>query len=196
MASLIVAGFFLLLLLVPESPRYYITLHKYDKARTVLKRVALFNRNRSQGNFLFTSEQKRLLSSQDHERTKSEVKLEEEEVHYTLKKMCRRSNPFFSAMIIMPYLWFASVLLYYGITFSYSRLEGDIYVIGTVAGCTEIVAYLVIGFIADWIGRKPSIIIFFFMSGLGGVLYCFVYQYQIPDYVMLSAARFGAASVF
>lgn len=117
-------------------------------------------------------------------------------MEYSLKTLCRRSNPFFVPMLIMPFLWFSSVTQYFGINFSYDRLDGDPYINGTVAGCTEIVAYIVIGYIADCIGRKPSIIVFFAVGGVGSIVYCFVYGNQIPSYIMLSLARFGAASVF
>ena len=80
-------------------------------------------------------------------------------------------------MLVMPVLWFSTVMLYFGINFSYDKLSGNVYVNGIVAGSSEILAYIVIGYLADCTGRRPLTIIFYIVAGLGSVAYCFVYNY-------------------
>lgn len=54
-AALIVALFILTLILIPESPRFLVTQHKYNLAWKSLKWVAKINRKPSPNNLVFNS---------------------------------------------------------------------------------------------------------------------------------------------
>ena len=96
----------------------------------------------------------------------------------------------------MPVLWFSTVMLYFGISFSYDKLAGDPYINGVVAGSSELLVYVAIGYFADRFGRKPLNVFSYTIGGFGAVIYCFVSDYQAAAYLMLILARSGAASAF
>ena len=99
-------------------------------------------------------------------------------------------------MLIMPVLWFSRVMLFYGISFSFDKLAGDPYINGLVAGSSDMVVYIAIGYLADCFGRKPLNVFFYTIGGVGAVIYCFVSKYQAAAYVMLILARSGGSSTF
>lgn len=94
-------------------------------------------------------------------------------------------------------LWFAVSIIGYGILFSLGSLQGSIYINGYINAGANLGSYFVSGPMANWIGRKESMILFFFIAGVACVLYNPLSSLGLTSsYICLVLGTFGSTSVF
>ena len=93
-------------------------------------------------------------------------------------------------------LWFIGELIYYGINFGIKDLSGSIFINSMIVFSAEILAYIGSGILADWIGRKSTMILGFLLIAGFGVLYVIlVAHWAIGGYVTLLFVKLGASTV-
>ena len=65
-----------------------------------------------------------------------------------------------------------------------------------MSGISEVVGYIISGFLADWMGRKWATSLCFGIGGVGCILYTFLQDYDAASYVFLVMGKLGAAATF
>ena len=69
---------------------------------------------------------------------------------------------------MVPFIWFAVTFIAYGITYSIGNFPGSIYTNGYLTALAHVVPYYWAN--GEWLGRKKSMILGFFISGLASLL--------------------------
>lgn len=96
----------------------------------------------------------------------------------------------------MPFLWFVSDVISFGLAFSINSLEGDVYFYGIILGSACIVVAATIGFIAEGIGRKFSYFLVFAINVIGSLCYQFLSFSNFLRYFFIFIAKLGANGAF
>ncbi len=155
--GIVVVCFFSVLLFLPESPRFYMAHRKFNRARAKYSQVARCN-NRPPLTNLLQGE------------LSSEGVLEGQRVN--ICDLWRGHSVRDRAiLIVMPFFWFVSDVISFGLAFSLNSLEGDIYLYGIILGSACIVVAMTTGSIAEWIGRKPTYALVWILNISGSLAY-------------------------
>lgn len=99
-------------------------------------------------------------------------------------------------LFVVPILWLAGDITSYGIQYGLNHLEGSLYTNGKLLGVADFLACFSVGLISNCWGRKPAIMIMWFLAALGCILYHFFKDYSIWGYVCVTIGRFGANAAF
>jgi hypothetical protein len=82
-----------------------------------------------------------------------------------------RSNLVFSAVI-----WCALIVNYYIVAFYLKYFPGDIFQNSFTMAFSDIIAYLISGYVIRKLGLTRSVILSLFTAAVGSVLYVFLYH--------------------
>ncbi len=100
-------------------------------------------------------------------------------------------------LIVIPFIWLTVDMVYYGINFGLGELKGSIYINGILSGGAELVSYIFSAMMANYMGRKPAVILCFFISGFACIFYALATKGGLVlTYVCVLLGKFGAASNF
>lgn len=106
----------------------------------------------------------------------------------------------FSRFVIMCFAWFATSMGYYGLSFNAASLPLSIHLANIVSGATCIPAYLIAGFLVDWppCGRKGVVSGGFLMSGACLLASCFgtPFQLVVLYYVAVCSVSLSFAVIY
>ena len=94
----------------------------------------------------------------------------------------------------MTLIWIESIYCYYIISFQIKFIRGDVYTNATVSSISELISYIITGFILNKLGIKKTVCLLG-LSSLIGMLYIILVntndQYWLATFIL--AARFGVA---
>ena len=99
-------------------------------------------------------------------------------------------------MIVLPFFWMVSDIISFGLTFSLNKLNGDIYLYGIILGSATLVVAFSVGFVAEWIGRKPTFAILWILNILGSLAYQWLSYTDLLRYIFVFIAKIGANGAF
>ncbi len=97
---------------------------------------------------------------------------------------------------MIPLLWLAGDVTSYGIQYGINHLSGNLYTNGILLGVADFCACFSVGFISNCWGRKPAILIMWFLAALGCILYSPLHHNKTWGYVCVTIGRFGANAAF
>ena len=180
-----------LLFFLPESPRYLVTVKKFDEAKAAFEVMARFNRKNLEWNDeMFVKKQNLDYSlptlgqtieatspkpSLDAASQRTKITTIAEEEGYEEKGEIPPASYFLKQpkilanTIIMSFVWLASSFGYY-LILSLTNTFDHVYISAFTSSFSEMVAYVVAGVFYLKIGVKLSLILAFAMSTLGGIL--------------------------
>ena len=98
----------------------------------------------------------------------------------------------------MSMVWLASAFGYY-LILSLINTFTDVYITGLTSSGSEMIGYIVAGFLFEKVGVKPSLIISFAISTLGGILIlCWGLQHEDSTlfFIFFLLAKFGISCSF
>ncbi|XP_038058409.1 organic cation transporter protein-like [Patiria miniata] len=145
---------FLMLIILPESPRWLISKGRFKEAKKIITKIAKVNGTKVPDNLLGTLE-----SLREEDEKSSPVR------RTTILDLFRTPN-IRKKTLIMFYAWFVASMVYYGLSLSTSSLGIDDYVAAFVSGALEIPSYLMCWFVMEKYGRRFTMFAFFMFGGL------------------------------
>ncbi|CAE1142017.1 SLC22A4_5 [Acanthosepion pharaonis] len=149
--------------LLPESPRWLLTVKKEKEAEIILNKMAKVN-NR---NFSYKSDEIEISVVED--RTVRLWKI------FTIPKLRKRT-------FILMFNWFVVSFAYYGMVLHTEHLSGNIFLNFLFGALVEIPAYLMCVVLLDRIGRKKLYIAFMAIGGICGIMIIFSLMYTPGDF--------------
>ncbi|XP_030828616.1 organic cation transporter protein-like [Strongylocentrotus purpuratus] len=153
---------FVLFIWLPESPRWLISMGKYDKAEKVIEKFADVNEV-TLPNPLFTKE---FMEAQDQiRRARKPTGLD---LIRTPRMRLRTIN--------LVCIWMVNSLVYHGLSLNTSNLGVDVYLAFALSAAVEIPAYLLAFVIVKFFGRKRSVFGCMMLGGLACVSTAFIEQ--------------------
>ena len=100
-------------------------------------------------------------------------------------------------LLVIPVLWLVGDMSTYGIQYGLDHLDGSIYTNGLLLGCADFCSHIVATLVSTFWGRKPAIILFWFLEASGCFFYeLFASRSSVAGYVCVTAARLGANGGF
>ena len=153
--GLCVLAFVPLLLLIRESPKFLVSVKKFKEARQVYNYIAKINKTP-----MFISN----LKGEDKEEDDGGEKL------HGIGSLCKIKSLRLS-LIVVPFTWFAMNFISQGITLSLGDLNGSIYANGYSMAGAYLFSDVLIAPMANTIGRKRAMIIWFLFGGVACLLY-------------------------
>jgi hypothetical protein len=111
-------------------------------------------------------------------------------------------------LLIMSFAWMATSFNYYMVGFLIKYFPGSIYINGVTSSISELIAYALGGVVYEKLGVKPSLVLCYMLSAVGGLL-ILVYEEETqffstepkdaPDWIfpmLVIIAKFGIACTF
>ena len=99
-------------------------------------------------------------------------------------------------LFIVPCLWMAGDVSNYGIQYGLSHLNGTLYTNGLMLGLADFLAQIVSGFLSNFWGRKPTILMFWVLAAIGCLAYESVAFSQTISYICVLLGRMGSNGAF
>ncbi|TNV72651.1 hypothetical protein FGO68_gene4741 [Halteria grandinella] len=188
------------LYLQPESPKWLVSVGKYQEARKSLNKIAEVNGlgTNVADKFVFPKEKAHgnayleLIAEKEQKRSEAEDEMLAENGGShdidgsQIRELCKNprycSNLFFSAVI-----WCALIINYYVVAFYLKYFPGDIFQNTFFMAVADIMSYAVSALVVKKLGLILSVIISLSTAGLGSVLYLFYFHYVslIPLFIVL-----------
>ena len=205
---IIIPQVFLYWCLIPESPRWLISKHKWKSLKKVLETGCKINQTQLPPNLLLPNEDNKKKEPRITYPTSTDrnVKQTEEGVdathsdkekeHITWRVMFNNKT-ILPRTCIMLFDWGIVALVYYGTGLSSTELGGNIFVDFILVATVEVAANVgILFFINNW-GRKASLMFGFMLSGIGcGTLGFLANTSSNTALVMLLMGKFGASFAF
>lgn len=185
MSSAPFAIFVLIWFIVPESPRWLITKGRYKEVQRIAKQAAKWNKKEIP---------KELLEIPVKEITEvcSLDSLKKKELGMA---DLFKGGPITRNTILLFVIWIVITLGYYGISMNTGNLGSDIFVSLTLISLIEIPSYVVCIFIMDHLGRKPTLSISLFLTGIACIAAGFMNE-GTGKTVLALIGKFGASAGF
>ncbi|XP_022108294.1 organic cation transporter protein-like [Acanthaster planci] len=182
--------------IVSESVRWLVSKGRTDAAEKVLHRIARLNNIKAPERFLKDNDVVLLEAGEprvkhapsdvnentDDDDTEpndkgvgTEVKIDTEMRAWKSADKFRltewRKTPLlFRNAFIMCFSWLVSSMVYYGMSLNSSNLAGDKYLNFFLIGLVEVPGYLVLYFLIEWWGRRPSLSMSHFIAGISSII--------------------------
>ncbi|XP_046480502.1 organic cation/carnitine transporter 2-like [Neodiprion pinetum] len=162
------AGLFALFLpfIVPDSVRWLLSKERIEEAEAVLRKIAA-------GNKIEISEKSILLirnwKNKNHDKVDTTNPPDVSAVRQVIG-----NRTVLIRLIICTYCWVANVFVYYGLSLGSIYVPGDKYINFILVSLVEIPALFVAWILADYLGRKPTLSLTFFLSGIFCIITIFI----------------------
>ncbi|XP_060062784.1 organic cation transporter protein-like [Ylistrum balloti] len=168
--------------LIPESPRWLLTRHRFKEAEKWISKMTKYNK------LEYPSQ---MMEDIKLHLDKSEATSARQYTFLDLVATPRiRTRSF-----VLFYLWFAVAVGYYGLSFSVTSLPGNKYFNFATGGSVELVAYILVVIIIQCFGRRRSLAAFFMVGALScitaGILSFFSEQGSMMSQFSTGFAVFG-----
>lgn len=184
--------FALVMLFIPESPRWLFSVGRDDQAKEVSRKFAKYNGNKlDEPNIWTEASQKHEVEDDDSERKQSSI------------LDLFRTGPIRIMTFKSMFCWFVNSAVYYGISFNADNLDGSLFVNNTINGAVEIASYAFLVLFLEKFGRRMMLA---FTLGLAGVALlistiCATVgegseDAELASLVFAFVAKFGSAAAF
>ncbi|XP_078000072.1 organic cation transporter protein-like [Glandiceps talaboti] len=156
--------------IVPESPRWLLSVGKTKEALEIIRKMARVNKV-SLPDDIFSESWKPSIENEQ----KNTEDVEENSSKFLVFELFRLPNMRKKTLILV-YSWIVNTLVYYGLSFNTSSLGGDDFVNCFLAGVIEIPAYLLGIVIMDYrrLGRRWSMFLTMVIGGIACIAASFV----------------------
>ncbi|OWF37781.1 Solute carrier family 22 member 5 [Mizuhopecten yessoensis] len=145
----------------PESPRWLVMKGRFDDAEGVVRRIAKFNKLPYPGDIMNAIR-------------KEGVPLDDKNRKRFTALDLMTSSIIRNRTFLLFYLWFATSIGYYGLTFQITSLAGNKYLNFFIGASVEMVAYISVIYIIKRFGRRKPLTFYFLLAGscciLAGVI--------------------------
>ncbi|XP_022095073.1 uncharacterized protein LOC110981647 [Acanthaster planci] len=175
-----------------DSVRWLVAKGRLDEAFQILNKMARWNRTAPPpGGFVLSQEaDEQVVLDKEKNGETSEMTSQRDEAEE--KKLCTyldilKSWKLLLNTAIIYFCWFVSMMTYYGASLNSAHLAGNKYANFFFLGLAEIPAFFIIHFTMTWWGRRPSMGLFFLLSGLASITTAFLPK-QTEDGADLTAA--------
>ncbi|VDM91375.1 unnamed protein product [Litomosoides sigmodontis] len=173
--------------IIPESPRWLVSVGRYAEAKSIMKRLAKFNgRNEVDVDDLMLRF------------VRSKHTLTEHSNKYNLVDLFRTPNVRKKTALIT-YIWFVNAVVYNCLTYNISNLPVNDYLSFIINGAVELPAYFLVWPLLDAIGRRWSLAGPMIIAGLAcisTILTPITYEHPMFVAIMAYVGKFGIAGSF
>ncbi|VIO97102.1 Uncharacterized protein BM_BM11809 [Brugia malayi] len=179
---------FIYYFIVPESPRWLVSVGRYDDAKTIIKRLAKINgRNEVDVDELMIKFAANSCNLTAHSNK------------YNLIDLFRTPN-LRKKTILITYIWFVNAVVYNCLTFNISNLPVNDFLSFIINGAVELPAYFLIWPLLDAIGRRWSLAAPMILAGLACIstILTSITHAHHPLFIAIMAyvGKFGIAASF
>ncbi|CAD5114786.1 DgyrCDS3828 [Dimorphilus gyrociliatus] len=182
--SLSILPSFLLLLILPESPRWLFSKGRFEESKKLLEKVARINNK--------TLPDLDLKAIYENERADNPEKANEKSV--TLSDMLK-SRQVALELFICSIAWFTNSLVYYGLSLNTGTLSGSIFLNTFLSGIVEIPAHIICIFGLKYYGRVPTFSGAFLFAGVTSIANVFAIAFNAPQALQTTLSMMGKASI-
>ncbi|CAE1142058.1 SLC22A4_5 [Acanthosepion pharaonis] len=147
---------------LPESPRWLLTVKKEKEAEIVLNKMAKVNKRD------FNCKRENIEISVVEDRNVRLWKI------FTIPTLLKRT-------IILMFNWGVSSFVYYGLLLNTERLSGNIFLNFFFGALVEIPGYIICMALLNRVGRRNLYIVFMFIGGICGIVAMFPLMYASDD---------------
>ncbi|XP_064619264.1 organic cation transporter-like protein [Lineus longissimus] len=145
-----------------ESPRWLVSMHRYEGAKVIVKKIAKFNKrpkSKYEDDMLFEEESAELSC----DKSASLEKLSEKK--YTALDLFRTPN--IRRITIATYVqWFSCAFVWYGMIFAGGSLGANVYINLCISGIVGIVGNILCVPLLNFFGRRPTTVTFMTLMAL------------------------------
>uniref|UniRef100_A0A0R3RKW8 MFS domain-containing protein n=1 Tax=Elaeophora elaphi TaxID=1147741 RepID=A0A0R3RKW8_9BILA len=172
---------------VPESPRWLVSVGRYDEAKIIIKRLAKFNgRNEVDVDDLMSRFVRSGCNSTLHSNK------------YNLIDLFRTPN-LRKKTILITYIWFVNAVVYNCLTYNISNLPVNDFLSFIINGAVELPAYFLVWPLIDAIGRRWSLAAPMILAGLAcisTIITPVTQEHPLFIPIMAYVGKFGIAASF
>ncbi|GMR52886.1 hypothetical protein PMAYCL1PPCAC_23081, partial [Pristionchus mayeri] len=182
------AALFLYHFFLPESPRWLVSIGRFDEAKKTLKKIAELNKRDVNVDDLVHQ----LRSSR-----RSSVQAEDVNRHNVFDLF--RTPNLRKKTILVTYIWVMNAIIYNGLTLNVSNLPVDDYVSFIINGASELPAFFIVWPLLGFIGRRWSLASCMLICGIGCVSAMFAPSPQEHPWVIATMSfvgKFGVGAGF
>jgi len=141
---------------VPESPRWYFSNGRDEEGKKLAE--------------VFAKRNGKILTEQDwQDATIDEKTVAGLNMKYSFLDLFKHKQ-MRSVILKMMFCWFATALVYYGLSLNAGSLSGNIFINNALNGCIELVAYFFVQYTIDILGRRVLLCSMFTLQGVSCIL--------------------------
>ncbi|KAI8422048.1 hypothetical protein MSG28_009947 [Choristoneura fumiferana] len=155
--------------IMPESVRWYMSKGRYAESEAVLKEAARIN-----GTELSTASLTALRESEEEAKRKKELEEIERAKEPLLIVQVFRNKQILLRCLVTPVWWVTYTFVYYGLSINAVNMSGNRYVNYVAVSAVEIPGYWTAVLLLGKIGRKPVLIIAFWLCSACQIAYIFM----------------------
>jgi MFS family permease len=155
--------------LMTESVRWYMSKGRYDESEKVMKKIARVNKKNLSQKSLAALKQ-----SAENEKLNQAALNEERKNEPWLIVLVFRHKKVLIRCLVSPVWWITSTLIYYGLSINAVNLVGNRYLNYVAVTAAQIPGYWTSVFLLSRIGRKPVLVIGYWICGACQVAFIFL----------------------
>ncbi|XP_072397601.1 beta-alanine transporter [Diabrotica undecimpunctata] len=171
--------------LLPESPRWLLAQGSYEKAESILQKMARINKKQVP---------KDLIGNFRTQRTHQKINCKTK-IRYGIKDLFRSKNLRWKTIIIT-FLWFTNTSVYVGLSYYAPTLGGDEYLNFFLAGAVELPTYLFLWPAMERLGRRWTLCISMIIGGTSCLATFLVQNDYVTTLALYCVGKMGISSSF
>ncbi|KAJ8029102.1 Organic cation transporter-like protein [Holothuria leucospilota] len=162
--------------IIPESPRWLLSMGRYRKVNKILDKIAKFNGKAIESFVLSHHDVSAENTIEDGSITNcggaaNDTKtVNEQTANMTSVFDLFKTRLICKITVIMMFVWFVNAIIYYGLSLNTGSLAGDPYLNFFLSGAVEIPSYILAVAVVTWFGRKIPVCCFHFIGGLACIV--------------------------
>ncbi|KAF7272809.1 hypothetical protein GWI33_014435 [Rhynchophorus ferrugineus] len=152
--------------IIPESVRWLLANSRSQKARSIVLKVAKYNRVELSETLLMSFDPKTVANKPENTTESSGILPIVKEMLHSRKLLVR--------FVVILFIWAVNAFVYYGLSINSTSLSGNKYVNFALVSLIEIPGYSLAWISIQTIGRKPSLVLSLLLSGVTCTLTIFL----------------------
>lgn len=154
---------------LPESVRWYMSKGRYGESEAVLKKAAKVNGKQLSEKSLIA-----LRESTEQEKKRKELEEVDRANEPWLIVLVFRHKQILIRCVVSPVWWVTNTFIYYGLSINSVNMSGNRYLNYVAVSAVEIPGYWTAVFLLGKIGRKPVLIVAFWICAACQIAYIFM----------------------